>query len=211
MLKELLAGRTLYHAAGVRGQLDDYVHTIDALISAYEATAQDRYRAAADELMATCLETFFDHERGGFFDAEQAILGVRLKRIEDTPHPSPNAVAVMSLLKLSALTGKEAYRKAAEQTLRIFADISREIGVHAGAYFCALDAWLRPLSITIEAQPGSVPARAALSRTLRSDMVVYGEDHGRIIPCVGETCYEPLMDGGAVTKYFNKLHSSIKK
>ena len=63
--------------------------------------------------MACCLTKFYDSSVGGFFDTEKEVLGTRMKRIEDIPHPSANAVAVMLLLKLHHLTGKNEYRNAA--------------------------------------------------------------------------------------------------
>ena len=71
------------------------------------------------------------------------MLGTRLRRVEDTPHPSANAVAAILLIKLFHLTGKDAYRDLAERTLRLFGPSAAAAGVHAGTYACALDAWFK--------------------------------------------------------------------
>ena len=93
----------------------------------------------------------------------------------------------------------------AERTLRVFTDLARELGVHAGAYFCALDAWFRTLRLTVEAKPGSELARAALAHARRSDVIVYGENRGRIIPCLNAVCYEPLRDAASIARFFKNL------
>ncbi len=135
ILRERLVGGQLYHSLNVPGLLDDYVNLIDGLIFAYEVTGGSSYLDQADELMASCVRTFYDQGEGGFFDTAQAVLGMRMKRIEDIPHPSPNALAVTLLLKLSLAKGNTEYRHAAEETLKIFSGPARELGVHAGEYF----------------------------------------------------------------------------
>ncbi len=195
ILRDRIIGGRLFHAEHVPAMLDDYIHLIDALIGGYEATAKQRYLNLADELMSTCLAKFYDPGEGGFFDTEHELLGMRMKRIEDIPHPSANAVAVKLLLKLSLMTGKDEYRKFAGRSLAIFAPLALEIGAHAGTYFCALDAWFRMLKLTVEASPESELARNA--RALSSSAytaIVYGEPHDRVIPCIGSICQAPISD-----------------
>ncbi len=199
ILRERYAGPALMHSEDVPAVLDDYAHLIDALLAGYEAAAEPRYLSLAKDLMGDCLEKFFDRDHGGFFDTAGEVLGTRLKKIEDMPQPSAGAVAIMGLLKLSLLTGKEEYRGLAEQSLRLFADFAREIGVHAGAYFCALDALFRMLKLTIEALPDSELARAARSLSGKAyTAITYGEDKGRVIPCKGTACFEPVSDPAAL-------------
>ncbi len=205
VLRLRLVNGELFHADKVPALHDDYVNLVDALTNAYEVTAEPRYLRQADELMACCLTKFYDNHVGGFFDTEKEVLGMRMKSIEDIPHPSANAIAVMLLLKLHHLTGKDEYRNAAEQTLGIFADLALELGVHGGAYFCALDAWSRMLRLTVEARPGSLLARAALALARGPAVIVYGEDHGRIVPCLNTVCYEPVDDAEGLRNFFKNL------
>jgi uncharacterized protein YyaL (SSP411 family) len=195
ILRERFIDHALLHAENIAAGLDDHVHLIDALISGYEATAVERYLFLADELMELCIKKFFDTDAGGFFDTENEVLDTRLKKIEDIPHPSANSRAILLLLKLSLLTGKDEYRMIADQSLRLFAGLAREIGVHAGAYFCSLDASFRMLKLAIEAAPLSdlaVTARALTGKVYAA--IVYGDDHDRVIPCNHNTCSEPLHD-----------------
>lgn len=206
ILRERLVNGRLLHTENIPAVLDDYVHLIDAVLGGYEATAEKRYLTLADELMHSCLEKFHDRDEGGFFDTDQEVLGARMKRMEDTPHPSANTLAILLLQKLSLMTGKDEYREAADRALGIFADLAREIGVHAGAYFCGLDASFRLVKLTVEAAPESGLARAA--RALGGTMytaIVYGDDHNRVIPCKGVTCFEPISDPSRLNDVCAKL------
>ena len=202
VLAERYVDGRLFHAEDVPAVLDDYVNLIDALIAAYEATAEGRYVSLAEKFMAFCLEGFYDTRAGGFFDTVNDVLGTRLKRVEDVPHPSANAVAVMLLLKLSLITGKDEYRRTAEQTLRIFANSAREMSVHAGSYYCALDASFRMIKLTVEAPPAGELAQAARSIAgLTYAAVLYSGDNNRVIPCIGNACYEPVRDPELLTEF----------
>jgi hypothetical protein len=206
VLRARIVNDRLMHTEDIPAVLDDYVQLIDALIAGYEATARQPYLQRADVLMAVCLEKFYDAGEGGFFDTEEAVLGARFKRIEDVPHPSANAVAVMVLLRLFLLTGKDEYRCSAEQTLSIFANAARDMSVHAGSYFCALEASFRMLKLTVEAAPESELAKKAraLAGTLYTSLV-YGDDHQRVVPCKRELCHEPVSDPSRLLDVCMKL------
>jgi uncharacterized protein YyaL (SSP411 family) len=206
ILKEHFINGRLYHTENITAMLDDYACLIDALIEAYEATAESRYLALADELMTSCVKKFYDAREGGFFDTDDNVLGTRLKRIEDVPHASANAVAIKLLLKLSLLTGKDEYRHMAEQTLRLFARSAIEMSVHAGAFFCAYDAFYRMLKLTVEAPHDGELARVAraVSGTTYS-VVLYGEEKNHVIPCTTNTCHEPVTDPAKLPAICAKL------
>jgi uncharacterized protein YyaL (SSP411 family) len=155
----------------------------------------------ADELMTVCLQKFHDNNNGGFFDTEREVLGTRLKKIEDIPHASANALAILLLLKLALLTGKAEYQQKAELSLRLFAGIALQMSVHAGTYFCALDAYFNMLKLTVEALPDSELGRT--TRTLAGKIystILYGDNNNRIIPCKQNACLEPLFKSNDIKK-----------
>jgi hypothetical protein len=207
LLRDRLVGSMLYHSEGVPAVLDDGIYLIEALLAAYEGTGMRSHLDQADALMMTCMEKFGDDE-GGFFDTEGEVLGTRLRRVEDVPHPSANAIAAKLLLKLFHLTGKESYRLAAEQALKIFSRTAGEMGIHAGAYFCALDAYFSTLKLTVEADPGSDLSQAALALSGPYSTILYGADKGRVIACINETCFEPLTDPAQLKDFF--LHLPVR-
>ncbi|HUI68130.1 MAG TPA: thioredoxin domain-containing protein [Nitrospirota bacterium] len=204
ILRDRLMGNTVYHSEGVTAVLDDIIYLIEALIAAYEGTGMRIHLDRADALMTECMERFGD-DGGGFFDTEGEVLGTRLRRVEDIPHPSANAIAVILLLKLFRMTGKESFRIASEKTLKIFSRDAREMGIHAGTYFCALDAYFSMLILTVEADPESDLCRAARALSGPYSTILYGADKGRVIPCINETCYEPITDPARLKDFFLRM------
>ncbi|TAN40660.1 MAG: thioredoxin domain-containing protein [Nitrospirae bacterium] len=143
ILKEHVADGRLYHCSNIPALLDDYVFLIEALLAAYEATADRKHLSRAEEFMETCIEKFWDSSSGGFFDAEEKLLDITLKQVEDIPHPSANAVAVVCLLELQRALGNDRYLRHAEDSLKAFAARVPEMGLHAGYYFRALDLYFQ--------------------------------------------------------------------
>ena len=195
----------LYHTEGVRAVLDDYIYFTDALVSAYEATGNTSYIADADKLMGVCLEKFWDGNEGGFFDTDSEVLGIRLKTIEDVPHPSANAVGIILFLKLFHMTGKAEYLTYAETSLKAFSANAKKMGIHSGYYYAALDAYFNMLTLTLHTPLQSELAETALSTFYPYKCIVYGEDKGSVLPCVGKVCYEPITDPARLRDFLNSL------
>jgi hypothetical protein len=103
--------------------LEDHAFLLDALLTLYEATFEQRWFEQARALADTTIARFGDPERGGFYstssDHEQLI--ARRKEIGDHPIPSGNSAAAFGLLRLEALTGERNYGEQAEAVLRLFA------------------------------------------------------------------------------------------
>jgi uncharacterized protein YyaL (SSP411 family) len=181
------------HCEGVRGLFEDYIHLIDALIAAYEATGRRTFLDRAEELMSQNCDRFLDRHQGGFYDTEEEVLGFRMKSIEDVPHSSANAVAIMVLLKLAVLTGNEKYRQEAERSLAVFSGPARSLGIHGGTYFCALHAYFRNATFTVEGDPETDLAREARAVAATSyASILYGENNGRVTACINGVCSEPV-------------------
>ncbi len=185
-------GDELFHTEGVKAVLDDYVHLIDALIAAYETTGDSSYLLQADNLMGSCINKFWDKDGGGFFDTEKEIIDMRLKGIEDLPHPSANSLGIILLLKLYFMTEKNTYYAHAETSLKTFSSEAKDSDIHAGYYFCGLDAYFHMIKLTLQAAPKEELAKAALSSFRPYVSTVYGEDKGCAVPCSHDVCYEPI-------------------
>ncbi len=192
----------LYHSEGVGALLDDYVCLADALLSAYEATGIAAYLEKAQKLLDRCTELFHDKDNGGFFDTDEEVVGTRLKGVEDIPRPSANALAIMILVKFSLITGDDRYRHLAERSLKLFSPQAQIIGLHAGYYFCAMDAFFHTLKLDISAQPMSPLVMEALRAFYPYTAIRYGGDGGNIIPCVGSTCYDPIDTADGLKRFF---------
>ena len=150
LLKEAYdPSRGFYHSlvdgsARVDGLLDDQVHMAQALLDAFEATADHGYLETAGQLMDLTIARFWDEEHGGFFDIavdKRGSVGLEVpdKPIQDSPTPGSNAVAILALDRLHLLTQKQEYRDKAEQALEFFGPRSAQYGLFAATYFLALD------------------------------------------------------------------------
>jgi hypothetical protein len=105
------------------GFLEDYADLAAGLLELYDATFEVAWLQAARDLHGVLATRFWDAEQGGFFatpnDAAPTL--VRRKPTDDLPVPSGNAVAADTLLRLAGLTGDEALRGRAEDTVRALA------------------------------------------------------------------------------------------
>lgn len=195
----------LFHTDGVKAVFDDYAHTVDAFIAAYEVTGVPSYLLQADNLMAICISKFRDKDEGGFWDTESEVLGIRLKGIEDLPHPSANSLGAILLQKLYFMTGKEIYRQYAEEILRAFSSQAKDLSIHAGYFLGALDAYFHMLKLFVQAPPNHELSKAALSSFRPYVSLLYGEDKGCVIPCGQDVCYEPVYSPNSLKDFLRTV------
>ncbi|WP_051408821.1 thioredoxin domain-containing protein [Syntrophorhabdus aromaticivorans] len=187
-----MVGDDLFHSEGVKGMFDDHVHLIDALIGAYEVTGDLTYLDQADHLMGRTIEKFWDRTEGAFFDTDEEVLGMRLKTIEEMPHPSANSLAILLLLKLSFMRDNDVYRVLAEKSLNLFAGPGEAIGVHGAYYFCGLHMYFHGLELTAWSSPDSELTKRVFSIGRPYTTIIYRQEQGYITPCSRNVCYEPL-------------------
>jgi uncharacterized protein YyaL (SSP411 family) len=109
--------------AHLNAYLEDHAFLLEALLTLYEATFEQRWFERAQALAETMTARFADEERGGFFSTsdDHESLIARRKEIGDHPVPSGNSSAAMGLLRISALTGDRTYEQRAESIFRLFA------------------------------------------------------------------------------------------
>ena len=132
--------------AQVAGVLDDYVFLGHAALDAWEMTGEMKYYVAAESIMESALERFYDATGCGFFDTEKAAkdevrlgaLTTRRKPLQDSPTPAGNPVGAALLLRLEALNGREDYAVKALETLETFAGVVEHFGLYAASYGLAL-------------------------------------------------------------------------
>jgi len=138
--------------AKLNGYLEDYAGLIDGLISLYEATGELEWIESGSTLADKMIEQFWDNEAGGFFFTGQTHeqLIVRCKEWLDNATPSGNSLAAFALLKLSAITANDDYRRRATTVLRLTANQMRRYPSAFGFALTALDFHLSsPLGIVI--------------------------------------------------------------
>ncbi|TAL24957.1 MAG: thioredoxin domain-containing protein [Nitrospirae bacterium] len=194
LLKSRFINSELFHSEGVKAVLEDYIYLIEALIAAYEVSGSASYINQANELMALCIKKFWDETEAGFFDTAEEVLGVRLKAIEDIPHPSANALGIIQLLRLYHLSDNQEYLKKAGRALRAFSGRAAELGLHSGYYFYAADYYFNMLRLTLHIKPQSRLSKEALSSYSPYTSINYSDDKGYILPCGKSGCYEPVYN-----------------
>jgi len=132
--------------AHLNGFLEDYAFLADGLLALYEATFEPRWFAEARTLMDSAIALFADEQNGGFFDtgSDAEALISRPKDIMDNATPAGNSVAIDVLLRLTAFTGEQSYRKRADDYLQPLADIMTQHPQAFGHVLGALDFALSP-------------------------------------------------------------------
>ena len=112
--------------ARLNAYLEDHAFLLEALLTLYEASFEQRWYEEARTLADTMIDRFGDPERGAFFstssDHEELI--ARRKEIGDHPIPSGNSSAALGLLRLAALSGERAYEDRAVGVLNLYAKVA---------------------------------------------------------------------------------------
>jgi len=144
--------------------LEGYAFLLDGVIHVYEATLTPEHLDFAIELAEAMLTRFYDPANGGFWQspADTNDLILRVKDDYDGAEPSGNSVATLGLLKLAAITGREAFKQSAEATLQLAAHRLQNQPAALAYMLQALDFWLdEPRRVVIAGQQsadGILPA-----------------------------------------------------
>jgi uncharacterized protein YyaL (SSP411 family) len=126
--------------------LEDHAFLLEALLTLFEATCEERWldhaRALAQELIAR----FADPLHGGFFStaADHEPLIARRKELEDSPIPSGTSAAALGLLRLARITGEQDYERHALGALRLLHEIAPRHPSAFGHLLQALQLYLFP-------------------------------------------------------------------
>jgi uncharacterized protein YyaL (SSP411 family) len=135
---------------GVQGLLDDQVQAAAASLDAYEITGDRAWLAWSEGIMERVWRDYWDEGSGGLFDtargrnSEEGLLPAKVKPVQDTPTPSPNGVAGITLVRLHELTADARWRERAGALVAAFAGGALELGLHGAAFLLAMDWYLQP-------------------------------------------------------------------
>ena len=153
--------------AHVDGYLEDYAFLLDALITLYESTFEERWYREAVILAGALIERFEDQEKGGFFTTalDRTELPVRRKDLEDSPVPSGNSAAAFALLRLALLSGDGRYERHALAVLRLMFQLAVRHPIAFGHLLRAADFYSAPVREV--AIVGPEPGASALVRAVR--------------------------------------------
>jgi uncharacterized protein YyaL (SSP411 family) len=144
------AGRPPSRVAGggarLGAYLEDYAFLLEALLTLFEATCEERWLTEARALADETIARFSDPEHGGFFstasDGEPLI--ARRKDLEDSPIPSGTSAAALGLLRLASATGEQEYERRAVGVLRLLHEIAPRHPISFGHLLQAMQLYLFP-------------------------------------------------------------------
>lgn len=105
----------------IDGFLEDYAFMIDALITLYQATFDEKYLQHADSLMQYAIENFSDETNVMFYftSSKSTSLIARKIEVQDNVMPSANAVMGVNLMMLSRYFENELYEQRAKKMLHV--------------------------------------------------------------------------------------------
>ncbi|CUS78082.1 hypothetical protein JGI10_00214 [Candidatus Kryptonium thompsonii] len=133
ILKNLYKDGKLLHRfrdgeAKIDGYLDDYSFFIWGLLELYEASFETRYLKTAIDLTETMIQLFWDGENGGFYftDSENKDVIFRQKELYDGAIPSANSVALLDLIKLAKITGRNDFNEIIDKLVETFATMVKK-------------------------------------------------------------------------------------
>jgi hypothetical protein len=164
------ATRTLFHRwrAGQRDQvqlLEAYALLLGGVTDWYEATLSAPDLDFAIQLAEGMIRVFHDRENGGFWQSPAGAtdLILRVKDDYDGAEPSGNAMAILGLLRLGRITGRQDFIGAAEKSLGLFSRRLRNLPQAVPAMLQALDFWIEaPIRVVLAGDPQTPGARALL-------------------------------------------------
>ncbi len=165
--------------------LSDYSSVINGLIDTYETNRNPKRLEQAIHLNKAMIERFWDEGQGGFFvsDDSHETPVARSKSPLDNAVPSGNSIAVLSLLRLSEMTGEIDYRAKAETSLQFFSDLMKQIPAGFAQMMCALDFLLAsPKEIVLTAHEQNAIddfQKALFSRFIPDKVVLYADSQSR--------------------------------
>jgi len=152
--------RTFNHGqAKIGAYLEDHAYLLEALITLFEASCEERWLTEATALAETLIARFADPENGGFYStaADGDALIARRKDLEDTPIPAGGSSAAMGLLRLAQLTGDREHERQAASVLRLLHEIAPRHPTAFGHLLQALHwhfAPARPIACAVPGNPG---------------------------------------------------------
>ncbi|MEP7262947.1 MAG: thioredoxin domain-containing protein [Bacteroidota bacterium] len=121
--------------ANLKGYLDDYAFTINAITELYQCTGDEQHLQFALQLMKTAITYFADDDSGMFYytssNGEQLIM--RKMEVQDNVINSSNAAMCRNLFLLSKITGNTDWR---EQAQRMVNNVKEHIEQSAPWYSC---------------------------------------------------------------------------
>ncbi|HEX8516788.1 MAG TPA: thioredoxin domain-containing protein [Bacteroidia bacterium] len=216
ILANCTEGARLFHLAAKGkkerlGFLEDYAFTIEAFISLYQSTQDDKYLFKAKDLLGFCIEHFHDKESGMFFftsDEDKGLI-TRKMEISDNVIPASNSSIAKSLFVMGHYLENEEYIHMSRVMLN---SVQAEMENYGAGYsnWAMLHLYfshsLHELVIVGKAVdekrkelfkhylPNVIFAGSAVQSTLPLFRDRFTEGRTLVYVCTGKTCREPVAE-----------------
>ncbi len=209
--------------------LEGHANVVAGMVDLYEATLDPRHLAFAVEVAEAMVKQFHDAKGGGFWQttADTPHLLVRTKDDYDGAEPSGNSVAALALLRMSAICGRADWRRAAEGTVRLFAQRLHQMPQAVPHLLLALDFMQQEPKRVVLVGDWTCGSTASLLRAAHAvhepNRVILG-NHGPVdafargLPsnpeytvafcCSGTACEPPTRDRKAVREFLGRRPAS---
>jgi uncharacterized protein len=197
--------------AAIPGMLDDYAFFVQGLLDLYESSGEFRWLSAAIYIAQKQSEIFED-PAGGFFASahEDASRLMRLKDDYDGAEPSGNSVSLMSLLRLSRMTGLPEFEISARKLIASMQPRAASIPSAVPQLLAAFEFDIAPSKEVVVAGDRTSPVARTLWQSFDPNRILLyaGDDIARYQPaissmqtldnattfyvCQGFTCQSPV-------------------
>ncbi|MCI0850384.1 MAG: thioredoxin domain-containing protein [Chloroflexi bacterium] len=153
--------------AKLNGYLEDHAYLIDALVSLYEATFEQRWLEEAAALAKRMVELFWDDDKEVFFDTghDHEQLLVRPRDVFDNATPSGGSAAAVALLRLALFTSDVDFQRRGVAAIRTVRDMLARAPSGFAHWLAALDFYLSTPKEVVIIGARDDPATRALLRT----------------------------------------------
>jgi uncharacterized protein len=209
------------------GLASDHANMIRAALALNEATGEGAYLERALAWQGALDRHYANEATGGYFltanDAEGLV--VRPNATADEATPNPNSVAAHNLLRLTLVTGQDAYRAQADKLFDGVVPLAAENLYMHLALFNALDLRLRGAEIVVAGEGKEADALIAAALALPAlDRVVLRARSCHELPashpaqekikatsgaaafiCVGERCSLPVSEPARVVEVVKEM------
>lgn len=195
--------------------LEAYANLAAGVLQLYEVTLAPERLEFALALAQKMLDVFYDSKEGGFFQSPSGAgdLILRIKDDYDGAEPSGNSVAAGLLQKLGKICEREDFLRAADKTLRLFAERLQMMPQAVPQLLVGLDFALEEPKRVVIAGPEKKKMLLAAHQIYQPNKVVLGTDgpvepfaktlaspdRTRAFVCTGTAC-KPPTDLPAVLK-----------
>ena len=186
---KLFDQHTLYRSyqnknAKIPGFLDDYALTIEAFISLYEITFDEKWLSAAEQITSICIAQFQDQDTQMFYytAANDTPLIARKFETIDNVIPSSNAVLAQAMLKLGELLSNESYIAIAKVNLQsMYHQTIKSVSSYANWASLLLNFIQQPSTFVVTG-PQAAELRNEMAKNFQPFIIYAGAENKATLP-----------------------------